>query len=93
MCSISLAENAEMDCESVLVVTESFITPRTVLEVSLADGSSTVVKRQPVLGDFDPARYTAHREWATAADGTQVPISVVRRADLAPDGVRPFPAS
>ncbi len=89
VCSISLAENAEMDCESVLVVTESFITPRTVLEVSLADGSSTVVKRQPVLGDFDPARYTAHREWATAADGTQVPISVVRRADLAPDGSHP----
>ena len=39
----------------------------------------TLLKRQPVLGDFDAANYAEHREWATAADGTRVPISVVRR--------------
>lgn len=46
---------------------------------------------QPVLGGFDASRYTTERLWATAADGTQVPISLVYRTDLAKkDGTDPL---
>ena len=45
-----------------------------------------------VLGGYDPARYRSERIHATAADGTRVPISLVRRADaprrLEPDAAR-----
>jgi len=44
------------------------------------------LKRQPVLGGFDPARYRTERQWATAGDGTEVPISLVYRPDLVATG-------
>ena len=48
-------------------------------------------KVQPVLGGFDASRYVTERLWATAPDGTQVPISLVYRADLARrDGTDPL---
>ncbi len=46
-------------------------------------------KRQPVLGDYDPAHYATERLWATAPDGTQVPLSIVSRRDVARDGTAP----
>jgi oligopeptidase B len=44
---------------------------------------------QPVLGGYDPTAYTSQRLWATALDGTRVPISVVHRRDVALDGRAP----
>ncbi|HEY8294152.1 MAG TPA: S9 family peptidase [Micrococcaceae bacterium] len=43
-------------------------------------------KETPVLGGYSPTDYVAEREWATAADGTRIPLSVIRRADLQRDG-------
>jgi oligopeptidase B len=47
------------------------------------------VKVQPVLGGYDPSAYTSARLWATAADGTKIPISIVHRRDVALDGRAP----
>ena len=41
-----------------------------------------VKKVQPVLGRFDKSKYHTERLWATAKDGTKVPISLVYRKDL-----------
>ena len=89
--SVGLGDNPEPGQTALQVVYESFVTPRTVLELDLATGERTVLKQQPVLGDVDLSDYVQRREWATAADGTRVPISVVHRADLAPDGTHPGP--
>jgi oligopeptidase B len=62
----------------------SLTTPDSTFELDLASGNRTLLKRQPVLGDFDPARYVSEHLWATARDGTRVPISVVRRKDVDP---------
>ncbi|KAK2980350.1 hypothetical protein RJ640_029097 [Escallonia rubra] len=48
---------------------------------SLQDGR-TVDFIDPVLGGFDSSNYVTERKWATAADGTQIPISVAYRKDL-----------
>ena len=66
----------------------SFITPTRVYEYVVATGELLLRKSQPVLGDFDPARYEQRREWATAEDGTRIPLSIVQRKDLA-DGPAP----
>jgi oligopeptidase B len=77
--------NPEYDSRVLRYGYTSLATPRSVYDLDLDDGDLTLLKRQPVLGDFDPSRYRTARQWATAADGAQVPISVVYRPDLVPD--------
>jgi oligopeptidase B len=87
--TVGLGINDESAAIAVLVVYESYLTPRTVLEVDLVTGSRTVVRTMPVLGDYDATAYRQHRIWATAPDGTRVPVSVVTAADARPDGSHP----
>jgi oligopeptidase B len=58
------------------------VTPGSVLQIELDGRQETLLKQEPVLGDFDPARYVSRREWALAPDGTRVPISMVHRRGL-----------
>lgn len=55
-------------------------------DLVVTTGERRLLKQQTVLGEYDPARYEQHREWATAADGTRVPISLVYRSDLVTPG-------
>ncbi len=87
--SIGLGDNPEPDQRAIQVVVESWTTPRSVLDVDLATGERTLLKQQPVLGGFDPADYVELREWATAADGAGVPVSVVHRRGVQRDGTNP----
>lgn len=87
--TIGLGGNPEYATSSVLIGSQSFVTPHTVSELDLTTGESTVLKRQPVLGGYDPADYEQRREWATAADGTRIPISLVFRKGIEPDGTNP----
>ncbi len=64
----------------------SFVTPSTVYDYDVATGERRLLKQQPVLGGYDPARYEQRREWATAHDGTRVPLSLVYRRDLVSPG-------
>ncbi|HEY1636642.1 MAG TPA: S9 family peptidase [Acidimicrobiales bacterium] len=67
----------------------SLVTPRSVYDYDMEDRVPRLLKRQPVLGGYDPARYRTERAWATADDGTRIPISLVYREDRAPDGRGP----
>jgi len=77
-----LGPNPEPDAPALRIGRTSLVTPSSVLQVELADRRETLLKQEPVLGDFDPARYTTSREWAVAPDGTRIPLSVVHRRDL-----------
>ncbi|MFI6509333.1 S9 family peptidase [Streptosporangium sp. NPDC050855] len=57
----------------------SMITPPSVYDYDLGAGELVLLKRKTVLGGYDPDDYEQFREWATAPDGTQVPISIVLR--------------
>jgi oligopeptidase B len=67
----------------------SLVTPDSVFDCDLATGDLTLLKRQPVLGGYDPDEYEQFREWATAPDGTDVPISLVARKGTPRDGSAP----
>jgi oligopeptidase B len=67
----------------------SFFTPPRVYDYVLATGELLLRKETPVLGGYDPAAYVAERAWATADDGARVPLSVLRRASVEPDGTNP----
>lgn len=78
--------NPEYDSTVLRYGYTSLATPRSVYDLDLVDGRLELLKRQPVLGGFDPARYRTERQWATAGDGTEVPISLVYRPDLVATG-------
>ncbi len=67
----------------------SFLTPPRIYDYELATGTLHLRKETPVLGGYDPADYVAEREWATAADGTKIPLSVIRKATVQRDGGNP----
>ncbi len=77
--------NPEFDAPALRFEQTSLVTPRTTNDYDFATGSVTVRKRQPVLGDFDPARYRTRRLWAVADEGTRVPLSIAYRVDLVPE--------
>ena len=81
--------NLEYDTTSFRLHYVSLVTPDSVFDCNLDSGELTLRKQKPVLGDFDPARYEQHREWALAEDGTRVPISIVARAGTPRDGSAP----
>jgi oligopeptidase B len=65
------------------------VTPRTVFDYDVTAREYTLLKRQPVLGGYDPSAFEQRREWAQAPDGTRVPISLVYPAGAQPDGTHP----
>lgn len=69
---------------------QSFITPPSVYDYDVAAGRSTLLKRQEVLGGYDPTQYISERLWATARDGTKVPVSIVYRKGFVRDGRAPL---
>ncbi|SDB84167.1 oligopeptidase B [Raineyella antarctica] len=90
----------ELDCTRVRAIYTSMLDPQTVVECdldatgALAVAPAHVLRRTPVLdhpehGPYDPAEYVQQRLWATAEDGTQVPLSVVHRRDVPLDGSAP----
>jgi oligopeptidase B len=74
--------NPEPDSPFLRIGRTSLVTPSSVLQISLDGREETLLKQEPVLGDFDSSHYTTRREWAVAPDGTGVPISVVHRLGL-----------
>ena len=85
-----LGANPGYDTPTVRFTYATMAAPAAVVDYDTRTRQRTVVKRDRVLGDFDPARYAVERLWATAADGTRIPISLLRRADTPADGSAPL---
>ena len=86
---VGTGNNPEYETLTLQVVFESMVTPKTISDYDLVTQEYTVLKAQPVLGGYDPADYEQRREWASAPDGTLVPISLVHRRDVSADGTAP----
>ncbi|MCS5715018.1 S9 family peptidase [Herbiconiux sp. CPCC 205716] len=77
--SVGTSGNPEWEQPTIRFGYTSFVTPSSVFDHDITTGTSTLLKQQAVLGGYDPAAYEQRREWATAADGTRVPVSLVAR--------------
>jgi oligopeptidase B len=82
--------NPEFDQPHFRYTYESFVTPRSVFDFDVSSRESSLKKRQPVLGGYDPMRYTIERLHAVASDGTVVPVSIVFRKDSPQNGSAPL---
>ncbi len=68
----------------------SLTTPNSVYDYDMAAKTKTLLKQDSVLGGFDKNNYESKRLWATATDGTQVPVSLVYRKGFTRDGSAPM---
>ncbi len=79
----------EFATSSVRYQYSSLVQPRTTFDFDVTLRASVLVKQQPVLG-YTQSEYVTKRAWATAADGTRVPISIAHRYDTPLDGTAPL---
>ena len=87
--SMGLSMNSEPDTEWLRYGYTSLTTPATTYEMNVVTGERRELKQQPVIG-YDPEQYTTERLWATARDGTKVPVSLVYRNGFERDGTAPL---
>lgn len=87
--TVGLDHNLEYDTDVVRLRYISLVSPETVYDYDVVRRELTVRRQAAVLGGFDPADYEQHREWASAPDGTLVPMSIVCRRGTARDGSAP----
>ncbi len=62
----------------------SYTTPASVMEYDLASHKKTLLKREDVRGGYDPAKYKSELLWATAKDGTRIPLAITYKKTTKP---------
>ena len=86
--NVDFGPNEMWDTDVLRLVHQSLTTPNRTIDVEVSTGDITVVKQTPAP-NVELDSYTAARHWATADDGTLVPIDVVHHVDTALDGSSP----
>lgn len=88
--TMQLGANPEMNTAKLRYSYTSLTTPASTYDYDVFTGERQLLKRDPVLGTFDPADYVSEFRWAAARDGERVPISIVYRKDTMLDGSAPL---
>ncbi|WP_405301063.1 S9 family peptidase, partial [Kordia sp.] len=88
--TVNTSTNVDFDTDILRYGYNSMTTPTSVIDFNMVDKTKEVKKEQEVLGGkFDKNNYTSERLWATSADGTKIPMSVVYRKGIKKDGTNP----
>ncbi|MFB0564380.1 MAG: S9 family peptidase [Candidatus Aminicenantaceae bacterium] len=88
--SAYISYNPEFDTELLRYGYTSLTTPSSIFDYNMNTKEKKLLKQQEVVGDFDPNNYYTERLYATAKDGTKVPISLVYRKGIIKDGDNPL---
>jgi oligopeptidase B len=86
----SPSANFEWDTTLFRYAYQSLVTPSSVFDYDMEKQTQTLLKQTEVPGGYDPKLYQSERVHATAADGTQVPISIVYKKGVKLDGSAPL---
>ena len=87
--TVGVADNREYDPEEILIGYQSLLTPVSTYALDPDTLTTKLLKRDPVPGGYDPAQYVQERVWTPAADGVQIPVSVVYRRGARDHGPAP----
>ena len=88
--SAGLSANREFNTSVVRYSYNSLVTPNSVFDYDMNTGKTTLLKQTEVPGGFDRANYQSERVFATASDGTKIPMSIVYRKGTKLDGSAPL---
>lgn len=81
--------NPDFDSKVLRYGYSSLTTPSSTYDFNMETKEKTLLKEQEVVGDFDKKNYESRRMFATARDGTKIPVSLVYRKGLKLDGNNP----
>jgi oligopeptidase B len=87
--SLTPGRNETYDTDSYRFNYTSLITSSSIYDEDVASGTRTLRKRTEVLGGYDPANYETVRMTAPGHDGVEIPMSLVHRKGVQPDGTNP----
>jgi len=88
--SAGTGSNPDFDSEILRYGYNSLTTPSSVIDFNMKTKEQKIMKEQEVLGDFDKNNYASERVWATANDGTKVPVTMVYKKGMKKDGKSPL---
>jgi oligopeptidase B len=83
--AMAINSNFEVSSSKLRYTYDSLTTPQITYEVDSRTGARTVLKRNPAP-NYDPSQYVTERVWATARDGTKIPVSLVYKKGFKRDG-------
>ena len=82
-----VSTNREFDTPLLRYVYTSLTTPSSTYDYDMRTKQKTLLKREQILGGFDPGNYVTERFYTTARDGARVPVSLMYKKGIA----RPAP--
>ncbi len=88
--TVETSANPEFDTHQLRYIYTSMTTPATVYQYDMVEKKAELLKRQEVVGGFNPSDYVTERLMAPAKDGVMVPISLVYRKGLVKNGENPL---
>ncbi len=88
--STSIGVNPELNTRIVRYAYSSLTTPTTLYDYDIRTREQVLLKRDPVLGSFDPKDYATEFLFVPARDGAQIPVSLVYRRGFARNGANPL---
>jgi oligopeptidase B len=87
--TLSFGGNAEFDTNLLRFNYSSMVIPQSTYDYDLDSRERKLMKRQEVLGGYDPENYSVERLLATSKDGTRVPVTVAYRKGFEKNGDAP----
>lgn len=81
--------NPDFDSKVLRYAYSSLTTPSSTFDFNMETKEKSLLKEQEVVGDFDKKNYESKRIYATARDGTKIPVSIVYRKGIQLDGKNP----
>jgi len=82
--------NVDANTTTVRFSYSSYNSPTTVYDYDMSSRELSLMRQDEVRGDYDASNYETARVWATAQDGTQIPVTLAWRSDMGGDGPRPL---
>lgn len=86
----SVSGNPEYNTTNLRYSYSSLTTPASIYDYNMESKSKTLKKQQEVVGGYNPSDYVSERIYATATDGTKIPISIVYKKGFVKDGNAPL---
>jgi oligopeptidase B len=84
-----ISTNLEFDSELLRFGYTSMTTPNSTFDYNMVTREKELKKQQEIVGGYNAEEYETKRLWATADDGTKIPMSIVYKKGIELDGTNP----
>jgi oligopeptidase B len=87
---VNTTSNVDFDTELLRYSYSSLTTPNSTFDFNMLTKEKVLLKQQEIVGDYNESEYQSERIWATAQDGTKIPISMVYKKGITKNGNQPM---